>query len=180
MATKFHCSMQKKKESLYEARKSNKEKALLELSDYFGITPDGNTIHTSTLSSDDEIEIGNICDKYGVDFALGTSHVTVFGKGESKKSNESVSTTDARKFVDAHSNGILATLAEICAMAADAAIEDVNGLSAPDLEVIKDDAQFAYKEYEQPLKDLAIRLANKFATAKVEGWNDTTLMNGNL
>lgn len=74
-----------------------------------------------------------------------------------------------------------ATLAEICAMAADAAIEDVNGLSAPDrLEVIKDDAHFACKEYEQPLKDLAIRLATKFATAKVEGWNSTTLMNGNL
>lgn len=83
--------------------------------------------------------------------------------------------------MDAHSNGILSTLAEICAMTADATIEDVNGLSGPDrLGVIKDDAQFAYKEYEQPLKDLAIRLATKFATAKVEGWNSTTLMNGNL
>ena len=40
------------------------------------------------------------------------------------KSNESVSTTEARKFVEAHSNGILSTLAEICAMSADVAIED--------------------------------------------------------
>lgn len=82
------CSMQKKKESLGEARKSNKAKALAELSDYFGRTPDGNTIHTPTLSREDEIEIGNICDKYGVDFALGTSHVTIFGKGESKKNEK--------------------------------------------------------------------------------------------
>lgn len=95
--------------------------------------------------------------------------------------NESVSVAEARKFVEAHSSGILSTLAEICALAADAAIEDVNGLPAPDRPgVIKDDAHFACKEYEQPLKDLAIRLASKFATAKVEGWNDTTLMNGNL
>jgi len=109
-------------------------------------------------------------------------HCSMQKKKESlAKSNESVSTTDARKFVDAHSNGILSTLAEICAMTADATIEDVNGLSGPDrLGVIKDDAQFAYKEYEQPLKDFAIRLATKFATAKVEGWNSTTLMNGNL
>ena len=97
------------------------------------------------------------------------------------KSNETISTTDARKFVDAHSNGILSTLAEICAMSADVAIEDANGMSGPDkLKVIKDAARFACKEYEQSIKDLAIRLASKFATAKVEGWNNTTLMNGNL
>lgn len=109
-------------------------------------------------------------------------HCSMQKKKESlSTANESVSVAEARKFVDAHSNGILFTLAEICAMTADAAIEDVNGLSGPDrLGAIKDDAQFAYKEYEQPLKVLAIRLANKFATAKVEGWNSTTLMNGNL
>ena len=109
-------------------------------------------------------------------------HCSMQKKKESlSTTNESVSVAEARKFVEAHSSGILSTLAEICAMTADAAIEDVNGLSGPDrLEVIKDDAHFACKEYEQPLKDLAIRLATKFATAKAEGWNNTTLMNGNL
>lgn len=60
-----------------EARLSNKQKALAELEEYFGISADGDTIYTDGITRDDEIEIGNICAKYNVDFALGSKHVTV-------------------------------------------------------------------------------------------------------
>ena len=60
-----------------EARLSNKQKALAELEEYFGISADGDTIYTDGITRQDEIEIGNICDKYNVDFALGSKHVTV-------------------------------------------------------------------------------------------------------
>lgn len=60
-----------------EARLSNKLKALAELEEYFGISADGDTIYTDGITRQDEIEIGNICDKYNVDFALGSKHVTV-------------------------------------------------------------------------------------------------------
>ena len=66
-----------------EARISNKQRALEEIQKYFGIfgkSPDGDTIYPGTISREDEIEIGNICDKYNVDFALGSKHVTVFDK----------------------------------------------------------------------------------------------------
>ena len=60
-----------------EARLSNKQKALAELEEYFGISADGDTIYTDVITRQYEIEIGNICDKYNVDFALGSKHVTV-------------------------------------------------------------------------------------------------------
>jgi hypothetical protein len=60
-----------------EARLSNKQKALAELEEYFGISADGDTIYTDVITRQDEIEIGNICDKYNVDFALGSKHITV-------------------------------------------------------------------------------------------------------
>lgn len=60
-----------------EARLSNKIKALAELEEYFGVSANGDTIYTDGITRDDEIEIGNICDKYNVDFALGSKHVTV-------------------------------------------------------------------------------------------------------
>lgn len=60
-----------------EARLSNKQKALAELEEYFGISADGDTIYTDVITRQDEIEIGNICYKYNVDFALGSKHVTV-------------------------------------------------------------------------------------------------------
>jgi hypothetical protein len=63
-----------------EARLSNKQKTLAELEEYFGISADGDTIYTDILSREDEIEIGNICDKYNVDFSLGSKHVTVYDK----------------------------------------------------------------------------------------------------
>lgn len=59
-------------------------KAKTKLQDYFGVEPsqpDGNwTFFTHKLSVEDEIEIGNICCECDVDFALGTSHVTIFKK----------------------------------------------------------------------------------------------------
>ena len=69
--------------SITEARISNKQRALEEIQKYFGIfgaSPDGDTIYPGTISREDEIEIGNICDKYNVDFALGSKHVTVYDK----------------------------------------------------------------------------------------------------
>jgi len=63
-----------------EARLSNKQKALAELEEYFGISADGDTIYTDGITRDDEVEIGNICAKYNVDFALGSKHITVYNK----------------------------------------------------------------------------------------------------
>ena len=108
-------------------------------------------------------------------------HCSMQKKESPAKSNESVSTTDARKFVDAHSNGILSTLAEMCALTADTAIEYTNEVSGPNrLEAVKDSGYLIYEDYEETLKDLVSRLINKFVIAKVEGWNSTTLMNANL
>ena len=61
-----------------EARLSNKQKALAELEEYFGVSANGDTIYTDIITRPDEIEIGNICAKYNVDFALGSKHVTVY------------------------------------------------------------------------------------------------------
>lgn len=65
---------------IYEARISNKIKALAELEEYFGVSANGDTIYTDFITRPDEIEIGNICSKYNVDFALGSKHVTVYIK----------------------------------------------------------------------------------------------------
>lgn len=65
---------------IYEARISNKIKALAELEEYFGVSSNGDTIYTDFITRPDEIEIGNICSKYNVDFALGSKHVTVYIK----------------------------------------------------------------------------------------------------
>lgn len=65
---------------IYEARISNKIKALAELEEYFGVSANGDTIYTDYITRPDEIEIGNICAKYNVNFALGSKHVTVYIK----------------------------------------------------------------------------------------------------
>ena len=59
-------------------RKSYPEKALEELEEYFDRSADGWTIYTHKLTPEDEIIIGNVCDKYNCDFALGTSHVSIY------------------------------------------------------------------------------------------------------
>ena len=67
-----------------EARLSNKIKALAELEEYFGVSANGDTIYTDGITRPDEIEIGNICAKYNVDFALGSKHVTVYAKSRNE------------------------------------------------------------------------------------------------
>lgn len=47
----------------------------------FGLTFDQNTMYKK-LSVEDEIFIGNICEEYCIDFAIGTNHFTLFNKGE--------------------------------------------------------------------------------------------------
>lgn len=97
------------------------------------------------------------------------------------KVQEYTSTDDAMEFVKAHSNGILRTIAEICAEAADGTIEDTDGKEHPDvLKLANENAKFAYGEYAQSIEDLIVRMASKFAISKVENWNDTTRNNGNL
>ena len=83
------------------------------------------------------------------------------------KKSEDVSIDTARQFAQAHADSILDTLAEICAQTADAAIQDTQGKPDPD-EVIKDDAHYAFKDYEQTLKELAINLAVKFAKSQLK------------
>ena len=47
-------------------------------------TFDDNTMYTRSrkISIEDEIFIGNICEEYSIDFAIGTNHFTLFNKGE--------------------------------------------------------------------------------------------------
>ena len=49
--------------------------------EYVGLTLDHNTMYIK-LSVEDEIFIGNICEEYCIDFAIGTNHFTLFNKGE--------------------------------------------------------------------------------------------------
>lgn len=87
------------------------------------------------------------------------------------KVQEYTSADDAMEFVKAYSNGILRTIAEICAEAADGTIEGTYGKEHPDvLKLANGSAKFAYGEYAKSLKDLIVLMARKFAISKVENW----------
>lgn len=97
------------------------------------------------------------------------------------KVQEYTSADDAMEFVKAHSNGILRTIAEICAEAADRTIDDTAGKERHNvIKIANGNAKFAYGEYAKSVKDLILWMASKFAISKVENWNDTTRNNGNL
>ena len=94
-------------------------------------------------------------------------------KVKERKVHESdyyTSADDAKKFVMDESSGILYTIAEICAQTADASIEDVRGKkNGPEiLDIVQGDAEFAYKEYAESIKDLVVRMARRFAMNKID------------
>ena len=102
-------------------------------------------------------------------------------KVKERKVQEYISADDAMEFVKAHSNGILRTIAEICAEASDGTIEDTYGKEHPDvLKLANGNAQFAYSEYAKSLEDLIVRIASKFAISRVENWGDDLANDGNL
>lgn len=102
-------------------------------------------------------------------------------KVKERKVQEYTSADDAMEFVTSHSNGILRTIAEICAEAADGTIDDTAGKERPNvIKIANGNAKFAYGEYAKSVEDLILWMAQKFAIGKSAERNSTSLNNGNL